>query len=90
MANGLTIYRTCGFILLWHIAEGRVGEVDLSDLPVGLVGHYSDHGPRAPWFSAIYSDALLARDSWQRWKKSLVAMPVAIWHSPEIFLKFLV
>ena len=56
VANGLTTYGTCDFILSWHIAEGQAGEADLSGLSVGIVGHYSDHEPGSPWSVAIYID----------------------------------
>ena len=54
VADGLSTYGNCDFLLSWHIAKGQAGGIDLSGLAVGIAGHYDDNEPGSPWSVTIY------------------------------------
>ena len=54
--GGRSSYGFCDFAISWHITEGRVDDLDLSDLSVVLAGSYNDDEPGSPWRVIIYVD----------------------------------
>lgn len=49
-------YGICFGALSWHIAEGVVGAVDVSELSVAMVMRYDDDEPRSPWSIVLHLD----------------------------------
>ncbi len=54
--GGRSTYGVCEGALSWAIADGHLGEVDLSGLGVVLAIHYSDDEPGSPWTLVVYVD----------------------------------
>ncbi len=56
VADGLSTYGICDFILSWKIDRGHLGNLDLSGLSVCMVGSYDDDEEGQPWRVIIYVD----------------------------------
>lgn len=56
VANGLSTYGICDFLLSWQVERGKAREVDLSGLRVCMAGSYSDDVEGKPWRVIIYID----------------------------------
>ena len=54
--GGRSTYGECMGALSWQIADGALGEVDLSSLGVVLVIWYSDDEPGSPWTWIMHID----------------------------------
>lgn len=54
--GGRSTYGFCDFALSWHITEGQVDNLDLSNLSVVLAGSYNDDEQGSPWRVIIYVD----------------------------------
>ncbi len=54
--GGRSTYGDCDFLLSWQIAEGRMGDVDLSGLNVSIAGTYNDDAGADIWSVFIYID----------------------------------
>tara|TARA_B100000809_G_scaffold244195_1_gene269914 strand:+ start:189 stop:815 length:627 start_codon:yes stop_codon:yes gene_type:complete len=65
VADGLSTYGICDFLLSWHIAKGEAGGVDLSGLAVGIAGYYDDNEPGSPWRVTIYVDENAGDDQFE-------------------------
>jgi len=55
-AGGRSTYGECLGALSWWVHDGRVGEVELTDLGVVLVFRYDDDEPGSPWTYALFVD----------------------------------
>src|SRR5947208_1132673 len=55
--GGRSTHGLCMGVLSWLIEEGEADGVDLSGLPVALVGNYSDDEAGSPWRWILYLDA---------------------------------
>jgi hypothetical protein len=55
--GGRSTHGVCHGVLSWHVAEGRVGEVDVGGLAAALVYEYDDDEPRSPWTLTLHVDA---------------------------------
>jgi len=56
VADGLSTYGVCDFLLSWQIAKGQAGAIELAGLAVAIAGRYDDHEPGSPWRVSIYVD----------------------------------
>ena len=54
--GGRSTYGICDFALSWHITEGQVDKIDISNLSVVLAGSYSDDESESPWRVILYVD----------------------------------
>jgi len=50
-------YRLCQFAVGWSVAEGRHGDVDLSNRLVVMVGYWDEDEAGAPWRVGVYVDS---------------------------------
>ena len=50
-------YGVCEFALSWHILNGTLGDIDLSDRFIVMAGSYQDDEPNKPWRVILYVDA---------------------------------
>jgi hypothetical protein len=55
--GGRSTYGVCYGLLTWHIEEGSIGELDVSDLCVALVYRYDDDEAGSPWTLSLHLDA---------------------------------
>ena len=60
--GGRSTHGVCMGVLSWLIAQGAVGDIDLSGLPVAIACRYSDDEPGSPWTWALYLDARASDD----------------------------
>jgi len=56
--GGRSTYGICYGVLSWRIAEGHVGEVDVSGLNVALICRYDDDEEGSPWSIVLHIDAV--------------------------------
>ncbi len=54
--GGRSTYGECAGALSWHILEGSVNDLDMSDLCVVLATWYSDDEPGSPWRWVLHID----------------------------------
>ena len=54
--GGRSTYGICFGVLSWHVRDGNVGDVDVSDLAVALVCRYDDDEPGSPWTIRLHVD----------------------------------
>ncbi|NIA70933.1 DUF1326 domain-containing protein [Pelagibius litoralis] len=65
VANGLSTYGICDFLLSWQIDRGSADGVDLSGIAVSMAGRYSDEEEGTPWSVIIYIDENAGDDQFE-------------------------